>query len=115
MTPDQAECPGPRRRELRHGRQRQREELAGHHLEAAKGRTAHTDSQSPERPSVTVLRSLLVQPPTVKAQEVVKALRFGIEGMMEECRGSAGQCPYDLRVLPQFIEQDRQGEDTSVV
>ena len=87
MDADQAERPSPRRSELCQRRQRQREELSRHHLEAPKGRTSHAYAQRPERPPLTVLRSLFVQPVPLKTQVVVEAFRFEIESVMEERRG----------------------------
>src|SRR5579862_2887936 len=91
MDADQAERPRPRRREPRERWQRQREELSGHHLETPKGRTPHAYAQRPERAPVRVLRSLFVEPATVKAHVVVEAIGLEIEGMMEEGGGSACQ------------------------
>src|ERR1019366_6065663 len=87
MDADQAERPRPRRSEPRQRGQRQREELSSHHLEAPVGRTPHAYAQRPERPPMTVLRPLFVQPAPVKTQVVVEALRLEIESVMEESRG----------------------------
>ena len=95
--------------------QSQREELAGHHLEAPIRRASHACAQRPERPPMTVLRSLLVQPAPVKAQVVVEAIRFEIERVMEERGGGGGQCPHGLRILAQFTEQDGENEGPGVV
>ncbi len=104
MDAYESERPGPRRSELCQCRQRLREELSSHHLEAPVGRAPHAGAQRPERPPLTVLRSLFVQPAAVKTHEIVETLRFEAERVMEECRACGGQCPHALRILFQLTQ-----------
>ena len=82
VNAEQAEGPGAWRGELRHGRQGLLENLPGQDLKAPVRRTAHAHAQRPERPPVTILRTLLVEPVPVKAQQIMKPFRFGIERVM---------------------------------
>ena len=70
---------------------RLREELSGHHLEAPERRTSHAHAQRPQRPALTILRSLLIEPAAVKTQEIVEAFRLGVEGVMQEGGVGGGQ------------------------
>ena len=115
MDTNQAERPGPRRRELRHCRQCQREELSSHHLEAPQGRPAHAGAQRPECSTVTVLRSLFIKPAAVKAHVVVKALRFEIERVMKKGRAGSGNAPHAFRVLSQFTQLHREDERPRII
>ena len=115
MNADQAEGPRTRRSELRQGRQRQREELSRHHLEAARGGTPHGHAQRPERPAVTVLGALLVEPVAVKAHEVVEPLLLCVECVMKKSAASCAHGPSAFLVLSQFTEQHREDECTGII
>ena len=115
MNADQAERPGPRRSELRQSGQRQREELSGHHLETAIGRTPHADAQRPERSALTILRSLFIEPAAVETHVVVEAFGLGIERVMEKSGVRGGQGPHAVRILSQLAQQHREDECARIV
>src|ERR1019366_8975360 len=52
--------------ELRQCRQRQREELSSHDLEAPIGGTPNSHAQRPERSRLTILRPLFIEPASIK-------------------------------------------------
>src|ERR1700683_3818098 len=104
VNTDEPEGPRARRGKLRQGRQSQREKLSSHASEAGIGGTPHAHAQRPERSSLTVLRSLFIQPAAVEAHEVVEPFRFEIEGVMEKSRAGRGQSPYAFRFLSQLTQ-----------
>src|SRR6185436_16671650 len=93
MDADQAEGPGPRRSKIRQAGQGQTKELSGHHLKAANRRPSYADPQGPERPSLAIVGSLLVQPAAIETHVVVKAPGLQIESVMQKCSAGAGQRP----------------------
>ena len=53
------------------------------------GERPTADAQRPQRPALTVLRSLRVQPAPIETHVIVEALGFGVEGVMKK-RGAGG-------------------------
>ena len=115
VNANQAECPGARRSEVRHGRQRLREELFGHGLRTPMRRAPHRGAQRPNRPAMAIFGSLLVEPAAVDAQEIVEARRFWIEGIVQERGVGCGQRPDTLGSFFQLAQQHRQNERAGVV
>src|SRR6185312_149564 len=115
MNPDQAERPRTRRSEIRQGRQRPREELSRHHLEAARRGTPDGHAQRPKRPAVTVLGALLVEPVAVKAHKIVEPLLICVECVMKKSAASCAQGSPAFLVLSQFIKQYREDKCSGII
>src|SRR5437667_2518309 len=84
-------------------------------MKASERRTSDANAQRPKRSTVTVLRSLIVEPAPVKTHVVVETLRLDIECVVKKRGAGCGECPRAFRVPSQLTKQHREDECARVI
>src|ERR1019366_5025526 len=77
--------------------------------------SSYAHPQRPKGAGVTILGPLIIKPAAVETHEIMEALSFVVEGVIQEGGVGGGEGPHASRLFAQFVEKRGENKGPGVV